>query len=73
MVSSIGLNRGRGQLKNFLGALMILNSKSVFLAVNAILRWLNNVSGVYLFQFPCVLLVSRVGTFLRCRPLLPID
>ncbi len=28
--------------------------------MNAILRWLNNVSGVYLVQVPCFLLVSRV-------------
>jgi hypothetical protein len=39
---------GRNQFLNFLGAPMILKRKSVFLAVNASLRFLNNVSGVYL-------------------------
>jgi hypothetical protein len=42
--------------------LWFYNTKSVFLAVNASLRWLNNDSGVFLVQdsFPCFLLVSRV-------------
>jgi hypothetical protein len=31
-----GLNRGRGFLKEILGAPMIFNAKSVFLAVNAV-------------------------------------
>ncbi len=40
----------RGHFLNLLVAPIILlyNAKSVFLAVNASLRWLNNVSGVYL-------------------------
>ncbi len=42
----LGLKRGRGQFLNFVGAQRILERKSVFLAVNASLRWLNNVSGV---------------------------
>jgi hypothetical protein len=37
-----GLNRGRGQFLNFLGAPMI--AKNVFIAVNASLGWLNFVS-----------------------------
>jgi hypothetical protein len=53
---------------------MIYKSKSVFLAVNASLRWLNNVVGVYLVQvFFCFLLVSRVWDILSgidaCFPL----
>jgi hypothetical protein len=45
---------------------MIHNAKSVFLAVNASLRWLNNVTGVHLVQFP-LLLTGQQG---RYRPLL---
>jgi hypothetical protein len=33
--------------------------KSVFLTVNASLRWLNNVSGVYLVQVSCLLMGQR--------------
>ncbi len=49
------------------------NAKSVFLAVNASLRWLNNVSGVYLEQVS-LLLIGQQGLelFFRCGPLLPI-
>jgi hypothetical protein len=39
---------------------MILERKSVYLPVNASLRWLNNIGGVYLTQVPCFLLVSRI-------------
>jgi hypothetical protein len=39
---------------------MILNAKSVFLAVNSSLRWLNNVSGVYLVQVS-LLLIGQQG------------
>jgi len=46
--SVLGLDRGRGQFLNFLNAPMILYRKKCFLAVNASLRWLNNVSGVLL-------------------------
>jgi hypothetical protein len=46
--SVIGLNWGRGQFLNFFrGSKDFMCIKSVFLAVNASLRWLNNVSGVY--------------------------
>ena len=49
------------------------NPKSVFLAVNASLRWLNNVSGVYLVQVSMLLIGQRgLGHFFRYRPLLPI-
>jgi hypothetical protein len=41
-----------------------MKGKSVFLAVNASLCWLNNVSGVYLVQVSLILIVSK--------PLLPI-
>ncbi len=67
----LGLNRGRGHFLNFLVASMILlyNAKSVFLAVNASLRWLNNVSGVYLVQVSLILIGQRG---IRYQPLLPI-
>ncbi len=51
------------------------NAKSVFLAVtgNASLRWLNNVSGVYLVQVSLLLIGPQgLGHFFRYRPLLPI-
>jgi hypothetical protein len=38
----------------------IYNAKSVFLAVNASLRWLNNVSGFYLNQFS-LLFIGQLG------------
>jgi hypothetical protein len=68
-----GLNRGHGQFLNFLGASMIYNAKSVFLAVNLSLRWLNNVSCLYLVQVS-LLHIGRKGLidFFRYRPLLPI-
>jgi hypothetical protein len=49
------------------------NAKSVFLAVNASLRWLDNVSGVYLVQVS-LFLIGQQGLkyFFRYRPLLPI-
>jgi hypothetical protein len=46
----LGLTRGRGHFLNFLGAPMIYTAKSVFLAVNASLRWLNNVSCVAVYS-----------------------
>jgi hypothetical protein len=51
----------------FLNAPMIYNAKSVFLAVNASLCWLYNVSGVYLIQVSLLLIGQqsvRFGTFL---------
>ncbi len=39
-----------GQFLNFLVLQWFYNAKSVFLAVNASLRWLNNVSRIYLTQ-----------------------
>jgi hypothetical protein len=52
---------------------MVCNSKSVFLAVNASLRWLNNVVGMYLVKVS-LLLIGQQGLvdFFRYRPLLPI-
>jgi hypothetical protein len=41
-------------------------AKSLFLAVNASLRWLNSVVGVYFFG------QQGLGHFFRYRPLLPI-
>jgi hypothetical protein len=40
--------------------ILLYNSKSVFLAVNASLRWLNNVVGVYLVQVS-LLLIDQQG------------
>jgi hypothetical protein len=37
-----------------------MTQKSVILAVNASLRWLNNVSSMYLTHVSCFLLVSRI-------------
>ncbi len=50
--SVLGLNRGRGHFFNFLGAPSnyFRTQKVYFLAVNASLCGLNNVSGVYLVQ-----------------------
>ncbi len=44
---------------------------SVFLAVNASLRWLNNVSGVYLVQVFLLLIGQHagIGTFLQISAL----
>ncbi len=68
MVSYIGLNGGRGHFIYFLGAPMILLFKSVFLAVNASFRWLNNVNGVYMYlvQVSLLLIVQQgLGHFFR--------
>jgi hypothetical protein len=52
---------------------MIYNSKSVFLAVNASLRWLNNAVGVYLVKVSLLLIGQHsLVVFFRKRPLLPI-
>jgi hypothetical protein len=68
-----GLNRGHGQVLNFLGAPMLYNAKSMYLAVNASLHWLINVSGVYLVQVSLLLIGQRgLGHFFRYRPLLLI-
>ncbi len=68
--SVLGLNRGCGQFLNLLGAPMILKRRSVFLAVNASLHWLNNVLGVYLVQVS-LLLIGQQGLvdFLRVSDL----
>ncbi len=71
--SVLGLNRGCGQFLNFLGAPMTLISKSVFLAVNGSLSWLNNVTGVYLFQVFSLLIGQQgLGHFFRSRPFVSI-
>ncbi len=41
------------------------NAKSVFLVVNASLRWLNNISGV----FPCLYCSAGFGNFLQVSAL----
>jgi hypothetical protein len=49
------------------------NAKSVFLVVNASLRWLNNVSGAYFVQVSLLLIGQQVlGHFFRYQPLLSI-
>jgi hypothetical protein len=49
------------------------NAKSVFLAVNASLRWLKNVRGVHLPQVSLLLIGQQhLVYFFRNRPLLPI-
>ncbi len=46
------------------------NAKNVFLAVNASLCWLNNVSGVYFVQVSLLLIGLRgLGTFLQASAL----
>jgi hypothetical protein len=68
-----GLNRGHGQVLNFLGASMLYKRKSMYLAVNASLHWLINVSGVYLVQVSLLLIGQRgLGHYFRYRPLLLI-
>jgi len=60
---------------NFLGDPMIClyNAKSIFLAVNASLRWLNNVSSVHLTQLSLLPIGQQhLVDFFRYRPLLPI-
>jgi hypothetical protein len=48
-------------------------TQKVILAVNASLRWLNNVSGMYLVQVSLFLIGQQgLGQFFRYRPLLPI-
>jgi hypothetical protein len=48
-------------------------AKSVFFVVEVSLHWLNNVSGVYLFQFPLPLIGQHCwGHFFRYRPVLLI-
>ncbi len=67
------LNRSRGHLLNFLAAQMIYKTKSVFLAVNASLRWLNNAVGVHLVQVSLLLIGQQcLIDFFRYRLLLPI-
>jgi hypothetical protein len=58
---------GRGQIFiYFIAAQMFYNATSVFLAVNASLRWLNNVFGVYLLQVSLLLIGQQVlGNFFR--------
>jgi hypothetical protein len=54
---------------------MLLYAKRVFLGVNASLRWLNIISGVYeyLVKVSLLLIGQRgLGHFFRYRPLLPI-
>jgi hypothetical protein len=42
--TAVGLTKGRGWFKKKnLGAPMMCNAKSLFIAVNASLRWFNNV------------------------------
>ncbi len=54
---------------------MIFYCKSVILAVNASLRWLNNVGGMFLVQVSLLLIGQQgLGHFFRWyQPLLPID
>jgi hypothetical protein len=48
------------------------NAKSVFIVVNASLRWLNNVSGAYLVQVSLLLIgQGDLGHFYRYRPCFP--
>jgi len=55
------------------GCSIDLHRKSVFLAVNESLRWLYNVSGVYLVQVFLLLIGQQgLGHFFRYRPLIPI-
>jgi hypothetical protein len=55
------------------GAASFYNAKSVFLAVNASLRWLNNGGDVYLIQVSLLLIGQKgLGHFFRYRPLLSI-
>jgi hypothetical protein len=52
---------------------MILNAKIVFLTVNAGLRWLNNVSGVYLIHVSFASYWSAgFKTFLQVSPCFPL-
>jgi hypothetical protein len=68
----LGLNRGLGHFKKFLGGPMILNAKSGFLQ-SMRLCWLNNVSGMSLVQVSLLLIGQQgLGHFFRSRPLHPI-
>jgi len=52
---------------------MIYIAKSVFLAVDEELRWLNNVSILYLVQVSLILIGQQgLGHFFKYRHLLPI-
>ncbi len=67
MVSS-GLNWGRGQFLNFLGAPMIYNAKSVFLVRDCVALI---ISGVLLVLVSLLLIGQQgLGHFFRYRPLL---
>ncbi len=74
--SAQGLNRGRGQFLNLLGApndFMILLRKNVFLAVNGSSCWHNNVRGMYLVQVSLFFISQQgLGYFFRYWPLLPM-
>jgi hypothetical protein len=62
---------GQGHVLNFL-IQSFDNAKSVFLAVNASLRWLN-VVGVYKVQVSLLLIGQQgLGNFFRYWPLFPI-
>jgi hypothetical protein len=63
--SVLGLNRGHSQFINFFGAPMILKAKSVFLAVNASLCWLNKVSDMYLIQVSLLFIAAGFGIYLQ--------
>jgi hypothetical protein len=53
--------------------ILLYNAKRVFLAVNASLRWLNYVSGVYLTQLSLLPIGQQhLVDLFRYRPLLPI-
>jgi hypothetical protein len=57
----LGLNRGTRQvIKFFKCSNDCYNAISGFLAVNASLRWLNNVNGVYLIQVSLLLIIQQV-------------
>jgi hypothetical protein len=68
-----GLSRGRGHFLIFCCCSMIYDAKSAFLAVNASLRYLNNVGGVYLVQVSLLFIGQQgLGYSFRYRPSLPI-
>jgi hypothetical protein len=59
----------------FLGALMFFITQKVYFwqFMRVYVRWLNNVSGVYLVQVSLLLIGPQgLGHFFRCRPKLPI-
>jgi hypothetical protein len=54
--------------------MILINAKSLFLAFNASLHWLNNVSGVYLVQVSLLLIGQQgLGDFFSYRALLSIN